>query len=238
MCQVNHRKFSPQNLHFNLLRLLCVVRSCFAHHLVSANTCKAKPHHSLDVYQPSPSFLPQGREREAGYQPAEAGFSPFFGARVSLLVFASVRDQVGKVWELRCCRIVETRPASLKVRAMHPEHRVIFFFLSFNWTRASCNRITPAIAARPARTFLYMCVRARAFIDWEQSQVIPSLFYDKQSTWRHCIRDWPARSTRTNPSPTLQRRATSSGKVWKGRVRRRANEPGFSSTAGAARTRM
>lgn len=113
-----------------------------------------------------------------------------------------------------------------------------FFFLSFNWTRASCNRITPAIADRPARTFLYMCVRARAFIDWEQSQVIPSLFYDKQSTWRHCIRDWPARSTRTNPSPTLQRRATSSGKVWKGRVRRRANEPGFSSTAGAARTRM
>lgn len=81
MCQVNHRKFSPQNLHFNVLRLLCVVRSCFAHHLVSANTCKAKPHHSLDVYQPSPSFLPQGREREAGYQPAEAGFSPFFRVR-------------------------------------------------------------------------------------------------------------------------------------------------------------
>lgn len=186
MCQVNHRKFSPQNLHFNVLRLLCVVRSCFAHHLVSANTCKAKPHHSLDVYQPSPSFLPQGREREAGYQPAEAGFSPFFGARVSLLVFASVRDQVGKVWELRCCRIVETRPASLKVRAMHPEHRVIFFFLSFNWTRASCNRITPAIADRPARTFLYMCVRARVYILLIESRAKLSLLYFMTSS-RHGV---------------------------------------------------
>lgn len=59
-------------------------------------------------------------------------------------------------------------------------------------------------------------------------------------TWRHCIRDSPARSTRIIPSPTLRRRATSSGREPRGRGRRRASrDPGSStSTAGTARTRM
>lgn len=226
-----------------MLRLLCGVCSCFAHHLVSANTCKAKPHHSLDVYQPPLSFLPQGRKRAERCPQAEAGFPLFWvrSARFCLLVFASVRYQVVKVGKLRCCKIVETWPASLKVRAVHPEHSLECFSpcFSFNWTTASSNRISPAIADWPPRTFSFVCVRA--FIDFEQStaKLFFLYFMTSSTTWRHCIRDSPARSTRTNPFPTLQRRAISLGKVWKGRGRRRASDPDFSSTAtGAARTRM
>lgn len=105
---------------------------------------------------------------------------------------------------------------------------VIFFFP--NWT----NRITSAIT-HWLRTFppFFLHLLIEKFI-------IILLGGHHSPTWRHCIRDSPARSTRIIPSPTLRRRATSSGREPRGRGRRRASrDPGSStSTAGTARTRM
>lgn len=106
---------------------------------------------------------------------------------------------------------------------------VIFFFP--NWTNRITSAITHWLRTFPPFFFLHLLI---------EKFIIILLGGHHSPTWRHCIRDSPARSTRIIPSPTLRRRATSSGREPRGRGRRRASrDPGSStSTAGTARTRM